>query len=59
MIYSMRRAFLERAVVGLVYKLMTTQRACQLEKNNAEEYRLIFHGIRIGKYYCKNMKYRI
>ena len=23
------------------------------------EYGLIFHGTRIGKYYCKNMKYRI
>ena len=23
------------------------------------EYGLIFHGTRTGKYYCKNMKYRI
>ena len=23
------------------------------------EYGLIFHGMRTGKYYCKNMKYRI
>ena len=23
------------------------------------EYRQIFHVMRIGKYYCKNMKYRI
>ena len=27
--------------------------------SHAVEYGLIFHGTRIGKYYCKNMKYRI
>ena len=27
--------------------------------NHAVEYGLIFHGTRTGKYYCKNMKYRI
>ena len=27
--------------------------------SHAVEYGLIFHGSRIGKYYCKNMKYRI
>ena len=26
---------------------------------HALEYGLIFHGMRTGKYYCKNMKYRI
>ena len=26
--------------------------------SHAVEYGLIFHGTRIGKYYCKNMKYR-
>ena len=26
---------------------------------HAVEYGLIFHGTRTGKYYCKNMKYRI
>ena len=27
--------------------------------SHAVEYGLIFHGTRIGKYYCKNMKYSI
>ena len=27
--------------------------------SHAVEYELIFHGTRIGKYYCKKMKYRI
>ena len=45
---------------------MTTLRACLLEKTNklrhgitSMEYGLIFYVTRIGKYYCKNMKYRI